>query len=321
MLQESQINQSVLNRFSILAKAQRLAHAYLFIGPMNIGKGETALAVAKLIHCGTEKDGLSCEDCPACAKINAGAHPDVLIIDHEPGESIKIEQIRALLDRMKLRPWGGTKKVVLIRNIEQLTPEAANAFLKTLEEPSASTLILLTTSVPEQNPETIRSRCQAVYFQPLSNSELEERLRGDHRLKENDAHFLAYFAQGCPGAVQRMMDSDILRYKDEVIDGFLFRRPAAEEIKAVVDDKEQAKVFLNILFSWIRDVLLLKSGVDDRRLIHRDRREALERFALKYSFEELSDLNRSVVHMYELLAENLNIKLPLMIIGEQIWRK
>ena len=321
MLSEIQIDQSVLKRFTLLNKKNRLAHAYLFIGPVDIGKGETALAVAKLILCEAKKDGLPCGGCPSCAKVGAGTHPDLLRIDNGPGELIKIEQMRDLMDRMKLTPFLGMKKVVIIRNTEQFTPDSANAFLKTLEEPSATTLMLLTTSVPEQNPDTVRSRCHAIYFQPLSNNEMEERLRGAYRLKEGDTHFLAHFSQGCPGAAQRFMDNGIIAYKDEVIDGFIYRQPSDDYIKETIADKERTKVFLNILFSWIRDAILVKSGIKDGRLIHLDRIEALSLFAQGYSFGQLNELSKSVVEAHKLLADNLNIKLPLLIIGEQLWEK
>jgi DNA polymerase-3 subunit delta' len=320
MLSEIQIDQTVLKRFAALSGKNRLAHAYLLIGPADIGKGETALAIAQLLLCEAKKDDLPCGQCPSCAKVGAGTHPDVLIIANAPGESIKIEQMRELMDRMKLTPFLGTKKVVIIRNTEQFTPDSANAFLKTLEEPSASTLMLLTTSVPEQNPDTIRSRCHAVYFQPLTNGELERRL-GEYRLNPGDTHFLAHFAQGCPGTAKRLMDGGVVGYKDEVIEGFILRRPSEEYIKETIADKERTKVFLNILFSWVRDAILVKSGIEDGRLIHLDRFEALSLFAQEYSFEQLNDLSKSVVHMHKLLADNLNIKLPLLIIGEQLWEK
>jgi len=321
MISPIQVDTTVLKRIALLNKKGRLGHAYLLIGPADIGKGETALAAAKTVLCAAGADSLFCDICPSCQKINTGAHPDVFIIDNEPGESIKIAQIRALRDFMRLRPFFGKQKIVIIRNIEKFTLESANAFLKTLEEPSADVHILLTTSVLEQNLETIRSRCQAVYFRPLSVRDLEGRLRKEHDASREQAHFLAHFAQGCPGAAQRLMDSGVIGYKDEVLDGFVSRRVGDDYMKATVADKAQTRVFLNILLSWIRDAILVQCGVDDQRLAHWDRREQLKKFAGKFTFEELDELNGSVINMYRLLAENLNIKLPLMIIGEHLWQK
>ena len=101
----------------------------------------------------------------------------------------------------------------------------------------------------------------------------------------------------------------------------ILNRPQDLRIKEILDDKEETKEFLDILFSWIRDALLAKVGVEDERLIHLDRIDDLNQFVKKHTFEELKALSHSIVKMYQLLADNLNIKLPLLIIGEQLWEK
>ena len=83
-----------------------------------------------------------------------------------------------------------------------------------------------------------------VYFQPLSNRELEEQLHQDHDFKDEHTHFLAYFAQGCPGAAKRFIDDEVIDYKNEVIEGFIFRRPDDAYLKEIVADKEQANKYL-----------------------------------------------------------------------------
>lgn len=321
MQQEVQINNSIVDRFAILNDKKRLAHAYLFIGPSNIGKGETAQAIAKLINCEQSEGKTFCDTCPVCIKINSGNHPDVMIIDNEYGEAIKIEQIRKLLDQSKLRPFLEGKKVFIIKNIENMTLEAANAFLKTLEEPAADSLILLTTSVPEKNLDTIKSRCHAIHFQSVANSELVKQLRKNYHLKEEESHFIAYFSQGCPGTAKRLNDSHFVNKKNELINTFILSRPEEATIKKILAEREDTKEFLDVLSSWMRDCLLAKVGVEDERLIHLDRVSDLKQFVSRYTFDELNALNRSIIKMHQLLADRLNIKLPLLIIGEQLWEK
>jgi len=321
MQQEIQINDAIIERFAILNTKGRLAHAYLLIGPSDIGKGETALAIAKLFNCEEKKGKAFCDVCSTCIKINAGNHPDVMTIDNEYGEAIKIEQIRELLNQCKLKPYFAVKKIFIIKNIENMTQEAANAFLKTLEEPSAESLLLLTTSVPEKNLDTIRSRCHAIHFQLSSSDDLVRQLRKSYDMEEAQSHFIAYFSQGCPGAAQKLSMSGFIDKKNELINTFILNRPEDSYIKELLADKTEAKEFLDILFSWIRDCLLAKAGVLDQRLIHLDRIKDLKQFGAKYTFEELKALNQSIVKMHQLLADNLNIKLPLLIIGEQLWEK
>ena len=319
MQQELQFNDSILERFALLDQRKRLAHAYLFIGPAGIGKMETALAVAKLMNCEGGQEGMFCDTCSSCIKINAGNHPDVYVIDNEDGESIKIEQIRELLGRGKLRAFMAKKKVFMIRNIENLTLDGANAFLKNLEEPTANSLLILTTSTPEVLLDTVRSRCHMIHFPSMSDNNLAERLKDDLNVNTNNAHLFTYFAQGSFGAAKKLKESQFANQKNELINEFVLNRPQEPRIKSLLARKDETKVFLNVLLSWMRDALLTKAGVRDNRLIHIDRINDLNDFQKKYTFEELRALNESVIKMCQLLADNLNIKLPLLIIGEQLW--
>lgn len=319
--QEIQLNHSIFKRFATLEEKERLAHAYLFIGPSDIGKGQTALAIAKLVNCEADQRGTFCDVCSSCVKINSGNHPDVYTIDNGYGEAIKIEQVRDLLGRNKLRAFSARRKVFIIKNVENMTPEGANAFLKTLEEPAAGSLLLLTTSVEEKNLDTIKSRCHMIHFSPVSGNDLAGRLKEDCDVDGLGAHFLAYFAQGCLGTAKKLKKNQFIEKRNELVDGFILSRPGDSFIKEILSNKVQTKEFLDILLSWIRDALLVKVGVGDGRLIHLDRVDDLKRFGKSYTFEELKDLNKSVVKMCQLLADNLNIKLPLLIIGEQLWER
>ncbi len=137
------MNETILKRFAKLLVANRLAHAYLFVGPQGLGKSEAALSVAKLVNC-ERNDGTFCDECSSCRRITSGNHPDIYRLDRGEEETIKIEQVRELLSRTAFRPFEARRKVFIIKNIEDLTTEAGNALLKTLEEPTASNLLLLT---------------------------------------------------------------------------------------------------------------------------------------------------------------------------------
>ena len=323
MTDPTNIHAPVLTRFRTLIRKHRLAHAYLFVGPSYIGKGETSLALAKMINCerNVEREA-SCDDegefycaqCPECLKITSGNHPDVRVIESGIGESIKIEQIREMLNQVKLRPFSGRQKVFILKNIENMTPEGANALLKTLEEPSASSLLLLTTSVPEKTLDTVKSRCQMIHFLPLSAERLAVQLTDGDGESSLRAHFLAYFAEGCPGKAQRFKEIQMFEKKNEVIDRFLLTTESQAYMKKILADKEQTREFLDVLLSWIRDCVLIKTGIDSARLIHRDRINELRRFQERFAFEELLEAHQDVVRMCQLFTDNLNIKIPLALI-------
>lgn len=315
MLQTIHIDNSIVTRFDRLFKKDHLAHAYLFIGPSNIGKHETALAVAALINCDLYAEGRSasaCGTCPSCLKIDAGTHPDVVLLRAEAGHGIKIEQIRDLLDRARLRAFYGRKKIFIIENAENMTTESANAFLKTLEEPDADTLLILTTASPERCLDTIRSRCHIVPFHPMSSGVLKTKLKEGCPAPE--AHFLAFFAEGCCGKARKLEDSKYFERKNDYIDLFVLRAPTDDFLKKITEDKIITKEFLSALYSWIRDALLLKAGMDPDQVVNIDRVAQLREFNSRYDFDELRQIESAVVKAMRMLSENLNVKVPLLII-------
>ncbi len=318
------INEKILKRFAGLEKKGLLAHAYLFTGPACIGKAATAFAVAKFLNCENKKDGgemYSCDRCPSCLRINLGNHPDIHILQVAPGESIKIDAVRELLAQVRLRPFMALKKIFIIHNIENITTEGANALLKTLEEPSVNSLLILTTAVPERVLETVKSRCHVIPFVPASQRALAARLVQYYDEDKAQAHFLAYFAEGCLGKARRFRENGFCAAKDEIIDRYILGREREALIKTIGADKAKTKEFLDVLLSWIRDCLLVQTGVQDTRLVHAGRIQELQNFQRRFSFQELSGIHRETVNACRLLTENLNVKIPLSIIGEMLWAK
>ncbi len=321
MQKEQVLHENILKYFATLLKKERLAHAYLFIGRDGLGKFETAIDLAKMINCENKLiGGFFCDECPSCIKINKNSHPDVHALEKEEGENIKIEKVRELIGQIQLRPFISTRKIFIIKNAEQLSLEGANALLKTLEEPSAHSLLILTTSSPERNLGTIRSRCQAVLFSPSSYQGLEGFLLSEGESKDK-ARFFAHFSQGAMGRAKELQGQDFYARKNEFIDGFILNIATDAFMKELLAEKDDVRSFLDVLFSWIRDCILLKSGVRDERLIHLDRLRDLERFQEKFSFAELSMVSDEILKTYKLLAENLNLKVPLLMIKEMIWAK
>src|SRR5690242_13508236 len=144
MFMNNLINKDILARFSTLTNRGRLAHAYLFVGPPESGKLATAYGLAKVLNCDQLNGSFGCEECPSCQKINSGNHPDLMTLSVGVGETIKIDDIRGFIQRLQLRAFEAKCKVAVIQNVERLTTEAANALLKTLEEPGKDTLLVLT---------------------------------------------------------------------------------------------------------------------------------------------------------------------------------
>ncbi|HYB71969.1 MAG TPA: DNA polymerase III subunit delta' [Candidatus Sulfotelmatobacter sp.] len=147
--------------------ARRLPHALLFSGPDGVGKRQTALELAKALNCaGPAAERDACDACAACRLADRGAHPDLLAVTPD-GRSLKIAQVREVEGHVALSAYAGRRRVAVLDAAELMTLEAANAFLKTLEEPPSAAVLILISSAPTGLLPTIRSRCQEVRFGPL----------------------------------------------------------------------------------------------------------------------------------------------------------
>jgi DNA polymerase-3 subunit delta' len=317
-------NQMIVKQLRTLLARGRLAHAYLFAGPASLGKSETALAAAQLVNCealdfpgGTPP----CGQCLSCRKTLSGNHPDVFRIDKGDNPSIRIAGIRELISRISLRPFEGRKKVFIIKDIEDLTLEGSNALLKTLEEPAKDTLLILTTSVPEDVLETLKSRCHIIRFFPMSRKELKTHLKEDRRLTEETIRFLAGFAEGCLGRARKLEEEKIFERKNQLIDQVVYTVEWEHLLKLVAGDKARAKELLDVLYYWFRDVLLIQCGVGEEALIHGDRWQDLESLSGHYSFDQIEDILDAIVNTMKQLGENLNVRVPLMLVREKIWER
>lgn len=142
-----------------------MPHAYLFSGPDGAPLYDTSIALAMALSCQAEP-GVGCGTCTACEKIAAGIHPDVVTLVREgAAQIVPIESVRSqVIGRIGLPPHEGPVRVFIVEEATALAPPAANALLKTLEEPPGQTLFVLCTTSAEQLLPTIRSRCQRVRF-------------------------------------------------------------------------------------------------------------------------------------------------------------
>ena len=173
----------------------RVAHAYLFFGPDGVGKERVALAFAKALNCESGENA-PCGECQSCRKIDKRAHPDVRLVASEkelvdrgwierekgglPSAQIKNAQLQDLSDLFRHRPYLGRWKVVVVVDADLMNTNSQNRFLKTLEEPSADSVIILVTAHPEALLPTVRSRCQALAFGPLSTDQVSGFLKKEH---------------------------------------------------------------------------------------------------------------------------------------------
>ncbi len=293
----------------------RVPHAYLFSGPEGVGKVLVARQLAKLFNC--ELNGVDCCDqCPQCRKIDNSNHPDVKWIGSlKKGGEIKINQIREMKDGIYLRPYESAIKICIILEAENLTTEASNAFLKTLEEPPGASLLILTSSNLGRILPTVISRCQIVRFNALGLDELKEFLKCRHNLEEETAHFLAYLSEGSIGKALALNQADIFKRRDEMLDGL--RLGFDDLVETCINSSYDIHSDLELIINLYRDLMVLKeSGADF--LINIDRKEELSELEGKYSTEGIIKLIESINQIRFLIRQNVNPRIALQVIAEEM---
>ncbi len=263
-----------------------VAHAYLFYGPDSVGKKMLAITLAKALNCKNNGPLDSCDECDSCEKIDRGIHPDFFYL--EPTKTtptareavIKIETIRELQKKLSYMPYEGKTKVVVINSAELMNTQAMNSFLKTLEEPPSSTVLILISANPSRLLPTLISRCQGVQFHRLSSSDirtiiLSQPLEDGEPLSEPETDFRVQRSQG---SVRRALSEDIAEVENlreqllEVLEKISFDRMdiVFSFAKAWAKNTEQLQAVLDELLGLIRDLALYRSGCSQTDIQNRD---------------------------------------------------
>lgn len=297
---------SVLKRSIAL---ERVAHAYLFSGIEGCGKRKTALAMVQAVFCGKED---ACGTCSSCRKVASGQHPDLHILEPD-GAFIKIDQVRELQKELAYRPFEAPKKACIIDGAEKLNLSSGNALLKTLEEPPGNALMILITAERSAVLQTILSRCQTLDFQPLPAELIEGRLVRE-QFPAEAARVAASLSGGSLSRAVEIATDGVLEGRVNFLERVLALNlkdinslfAAAEEFAA---DKEGLPGLLELLLSFLRDVLIYRSTPD--ALTNADLVQLVAREAGRCSEARSIDLIERLVAMRRMLVRNVNARLAL----------
>ncbi len=260
----------------------RVGHAYIFTGPRGIGKTSTARILAKALNCVKGPTATPCDKCPSCEGIIAGNSMDVLEIDGASNRGI--DQIRELRENVKFAPSSGKYKIYIIDEVHQITSDAFNALLKTLEEPPSHVKFFFATTEPHKVPATILSRCQRFDLRVISPVEIVERLSHISEVEkikiDKSACFaIARYAHGSMRDAESILDQlvsfsegkineedvismlglvreSILReMTDALIQGDC--RRGLEIIASVAEEGKELPLFLADWISYLRSIMLV----------------------------------------------------------------
>lgn len=302
-----------------------VAHAYLFYGLESVGKRLTAIEFAKALNCENSSPGNCCDDCASCRKIDEGIHPDFFII--EPVKStasaregiIKVEAIRELQRKLAYLPYEGKTKVAIIDEAETMNPQAANSFLKTLEEPPASTVIILIASNPFRLFQTIVSRCQGIRFNPLPVSVVRQIIApraedGEITFEELDLRVIR-----SQGQVSRAIEEDVVataQYRKDLLE--LLEKASFNQMdlifnwsKSCAGDADKIFGILDELAGLLRDIAFIKTGGSASEMLNPDMVKPLTALARRKTLTSLLTMHDTVHETKYALQGNANKQLSL----------
>jgi DNA polymerase-3 subunit delta' len=291
--------------FAEARRRGRLAHAYLFVGPAGVGKRLFAGELAKALLCeNPPPDRLeACDRCAACIQVSAGTHPDFFAVGRpEEAPAMPINVIRELCAQLALKPVRGHGKVAIIDDADEFDDPitgnaAANAFLKTLEEPPPGSVLLLIGASADRQLPTILSRCQLVRFAPLASAEVAELLR-DQGVDAKLVDRLVRLSGGSPGQALELADPALWAFRRQLLHGLT--QPKRDSValakqwvqfteeagKEAATQRRRAALALRLLIDFLNDALRISLG-GDARLAEADDRSALQELAQRAGEDRL----------------------------------
>ncbi len=313
----------------------RVPHSLIFTGPAGVGKRQFALQLAKSFVCGTLSQHQGCGECAACARVEQlsipesserfrdsfkrvffSSHPDVAsVVPYN--RAIFVDAVRDLEREAFFRPYEARARFFVIDEADKMNDAAANALLKTLEEPSETSYIVLVTSRPDSLLSTIRSRCQIVRFAPVERDEVREHLVSRKVFTDADAQLAACLSGGSIG---RALLFDIERYKAmrdhalAIIEKATTHRDIAGLLKEaeVLNDakhKEDFEEMLGVIESLLRDVWLIALGVPAERAKNLDIADELSTLAAAADPRQLAAMMKEIDILRQNLVVNINRKM------------
>ena len=280
-----------------------LSHAHLIIGPNGIGKSILARVFAlKILNKDKDIDYVD-------------------IINYRPSKaSMGIDEVREIIEEVSKRPYEGDKKVIIIHEGSKLTVQAQNALLKTIEEPPQGVYIILLAESLETLLDTIKSRCQVYKLTPLNNRQMEMYINTLGRYSEEEIRASLAYGEGIPGKAERLLNDSNLSELREVIMSLLKDINYAKEDLVLIYEnklenyKTEKDEVLNLMASFIRDIIVAKELEDKNKIINIDKYNDIVEVANSLSYKKLNSMLEYIKEGRVNLMNNGNYSLVISVI-------
>lgn len=289
---------SIKNQISKAIKADKLSHAHLLVGEDGIGKSRLARNIGYKI---------------------LGKTKDIQYVDlvewhvEKNKSTIGVSSIRTLIEEINKKPYEGDKKVIIIYNVDKMTTQAQNAFLKTIEEPPKNVTILLLCENIEVVLDTIKSRCQIHKLKSLNIVEMKEFLHINYvNLSIEEIEVIVAFSDGIPGKAEKFIgDSNFKDIRNIALEILLVLNKVGTEgliryEKKLSSQKDNFNEILSVFLSYIRDTIIYKEIEEDTIIINIDKLLSIKELANTFSFNKLNGIINIISETRENLDRNVN---------------
>jgi DNA polymerase III subunit delta' len=314
---------------SLLSRAiarDTLPPSLLFAGRAGVGKRRTAVAIAEAVNClqpqaTPDLEREACGECASCKRIARGVHQDVILIAPGDTGTIKIEQVRDVIDRAAYRPFEGRRRVVIIDEADALMTPAQSALLKILEEPPSASIFVLVSSLPDALLATVASRCSRLRFGGLSAGDVAAALTRDHAYEAAEARAAAADADGSIGRALAAESSDLAEARDSarrLLERMARghdpapRLDAARELTGkkttAANERDQLAACLRALASLLRDLSILATRADTSMLANADLQPQLQSLVTIYDSPRSTQAYAAVDRALAALERNASPK-------------
>ena len=317
--------ESALRTLSRTVLSGDYAPLYLFVGPSGVGKATAALEFAKAANC-RSKTVRPCGKCQQCHKIERFVHPDVIFLmpgkpeeiaklERRPGEvrpeglnmgrEISIKQVRELQYELSKPPVEARRRFVIILNGENLSLEAQNSFLKTLEEPPSSTTFVMVSSNPELILPTIRSRARQIKFNPLKFDDFAPFFE----IEPEQLKVLWHISGGSVGMARTLMENNLLELRKPIIEVMSSRdiNLLMELSGSFTSSRNAAFDFVLMFGMLLRDILLAREGMDDL-ISNVDLKDRIQDASRVISWKAIEDAFKALRKVQEGLNRNVSLQ-------------
>ncbi len=309
-------NENVKRNLREAIKNNTASHAYIFSGGEGLGKKLAANTFAKALQCSGEGER-PCGVCDSCRVFDSKNHPDVFYVVPTKTKAISIDDIREqVIEQVSIKQYKYRYKIFIIDKADTMTPQAQNAFLKTLEEPPEYAVFLLLASNLDAFLPTVLSRCVVLKLRQVSTEAVKTYLVKELGVGDNEAALYAEYAQGSIGkAIQAASSEEFAKMREDTVNWVVSLEK--KDIVSVMSMAKEMEVykerpdFLDIMYLWYRDVFAMKKLKDKKYLIQKDKEAQITAQAQSVTYEGLSKKLDAVWQAKRQLALNGNFQLAM----------